>query len=883
FPENRILSHDLLEGCYARAGLLSDVQLYEEYPYRYSADVNRRHRWIRGDWQIARWLLPRVPGLDGRRQKNPLSGLSRWKIFDNLRRSLVPSALTLLILLGWTVLSPAWFWTLAAIGIFLIPALITCILDLLRKPDDVLLVSHLAASARCAARHFAQAAFAFACLPYEACFSLDAIIRTAVRMLVTRRRLLEWSPSTDGDRYDRITLLASCRSMWIAPLLAAATGIYLVLSKPAALASSVPILALWFASPAIAWWISRPLARREARLTVEQAVFLHRLSRKIWAFFDTFVGPEDHWLPPDNFQEHPVEAVGHRTSPTNMGLALLANLSAYDFGYIPGGQLIVRTENAFDTMESLERHRGHFYNWYDTKSLRPLLPAYVSSVDSGNLAGLLLTLRAGLIELPDHRVLAPQFFDGLDDTLRILADAAGEAAPAELAGLRRDLENALSSRPTSLAAARQCLGMLAKSTAAVEGSLHIDSGSQAQWWASALARQCQGALDDLAFLAPWTSMSPPKDPAGELSGLDEIPTLRELAGFDTKMLPAIEHRLLAARNPEKKAWLGELRPSIIEASRRARERIVAIERLALRSSQLSHMEYDFLYDKARHLLAIGYNVSAHRRDSSYYDLLASEARLASFVTIAQGQLPQESWFALGRLLTNAGGDPILLSWGGSMFEYLMPLLVMPTYENTLLDQTCKAAVDRQIEYGRARGVPWGISESGYHAVDVHLNYQYRAFGVPGLGLRRGLAEDLVIAPYASALALMVAPEEACRNLQRLADGGFEGRYGFYEAIDYTPSRQPRGQSSAVVRSFMAHHQGMSFLALAYLLLDRPMQKRFESDPLFQATTLLLQERVPKTTVFYSQAAELSTSLTAPRGLETPVRVFSTANTPLPEV
>jgi hypothetical protein len=472
-------------------------------------------------------------------------------------------------------------------------------------------------------------------------------------------------------------------------------------------------------------------------------------------------------------------------------------------------------------MESLERHRGHFYNWYDTKSLKPLLPAYVSSVDSGNLAGFLLTLRPGLLELPDHTILAPRFFDGLDDTLRILVDAAGEAAPAALTGLRRDLENALSSRPTTLDAVRQCLGKLAISAASVEGSLEADPGSRAMWWANALARQCRGALDDLMFLAPWTSLSHPKDPAGEIPGLDEIPTLRGLAGFEAQLLPAIERRLLAGDSQED-AWLGKLRPSIIEASRRAQERIAAIERLALRSSQLSHMEYDFLYDKARHLLAIGYNVSAHRRDSSYYDLLASEARLASFVTIAQGQLPQESWFALGRLLTTAGGDPILISWGGSMFEYLMPLLVMPTYENTLLDQTCKAVVDRQIEYGRTRGVPWGVSESGYNAVDVHLNYQYRAFGVPGLGLRQGLAEDLVIAPYASALALMVAPEEACLNLQRLAEGGFEGRYGFYEAIDYTPSRQPRSQSSAVVRSFMVHHQGMSFLALAHLLLDRPM-------------------------------------------------------------
>ena len=295
------------------------------------------------------------------------------------------------------------------------------------------------------------------------------------------------------------------------------------------------------------------------------------------------------------------------------------------------------------------------------------------------------------------------------------------------------------------------------------------------------------------------------------------------------------------------------------------------------------MEYDFLFDKGCHLLAIGYNVGERRRDSSYYDLLASEARLCSFVAIAQGQLPQESWFALGRLLTTAGGEPVLLSWSGSMFEYLMPLLVMPTYENTLLDQTCKAAVERQIEYGKQRGVPWGISESGYNTIDVHLNYQYRAFGVPGLGLKRGLADDLVIAPYASALALMVAPEEACLNLQRLAAEGVEGQFGFYEAIDYTPSRLPRGQSSAVVRSFMAHHQGMSLLSLAYLLLDRPMQKRFESDPLFQATMLLLQERIPKATAFYSHTAELSDVRTTFGDAEMPVRRFSSPHTPIPEV
>ena len=851
FPENRILSHDLIEGCYARAGLLSDVMVYEEYPSSYSADVSRRHRWIRGDWQLLRWLLPGVPGSDGQRQKNPLSLLSRWKLFDNLRRSLTPSALTLLLLMGWTVLSSPLFWTLSVIGIIFIPSIISCFLDLLKKPDDLLFGQHLAAVGRSTASRFVQVVFTLACLPYEAFFSSDAILRTIWRMLVTHKRLLEWSPSGDLDRNNRNVhignLAGVCRTMWIAPLMVTAAVLYLAVSRPVALAAAWPVLGLWIASPFIAWWISQPLTRRGARLTADQIIFLRKLSRKIWAFFETFVGPEDHWLPPDNYQEYRVTSIAHSTSPTNMGLALLANLSAYDFGYISVGRLIERTENALSTMESMERHRGHFYNWYDTQSLKPLLPKYISTVDSGNLSAHLLTLRSGLLALPDQKILGVQLFEGLNDTLRILVDSAGEISPersahSKLDQLRKDLESACNSLPETLAAAQQCLDQLSASIAEVIDSLKApdaDLDNEVRWWARAFADQCRTALDDMTFLAMPT-----------VNSINKIPTLRELAKL---------------------------------GNQRASERIAGIERLALQSSELARMDYDFLFDPTRHLLAIGYNVSERRRDASFYDLLASEARLSCFVAIAQGQLPQESWFALGRLLTTAGGEPILLSWSGSMFEYLMPLLVMPTYENTLLDQTYKAAVDRQIDYGKKRGVPWGISESGYNTVDVHLNYQYRAFGVPGLGLKRGLADDLVIAPYASALALMVAPEEACLNLQRLSAEGFEARYGFYEAIDYTPSRQRRRESRTVVRSFMAHHQGMSLLSLSHLLLDRPMQKRFESDPLFQATMLLLQERVPRVTAFYLEPPELSDIRATFSDTEMPVRVFISPNTPIPEV
>ncbi len=883
FPENRVLSHDLLEGCYARAGLASDVLLYEEYPSRYSADVSRRHRWIRGDWQLAGWLLPRVPGPGSSRQKNPLSWLSQWKLFDNLRRSLVPAALTLLLLLGWTDLSLAWFWTLAVIGIILTPSLITSTLEMFQKPVDVLLVQHLAAVVHAIGRRLAQAVFALACLPYEAVFSLDAIVRTAGRMLITHQRLLEWNPSSESDRNSHEGLAASLRSMWTAPAIAMGAALVLALSSPAVLVVAGPILVLWLVSPAIAWWVSRPLTRREARLTADQTLFLRKLARKTWAFFEAFVGSEDHWLPPDNYQEYRGPAVAHRTSPTNMGLALLANLSAYDFGYIPAGQLIERTANAFDTMQSLERHRGHFYNWYDTLSLKPLHPAYVSTVDSGNLAGHLLTLRPGLLALSDRPILEARLFVGLRDTLGVLVDAVGSVTPSALAQFQKDLESACASRPTTLAQARLTLDRLTTGAAEYAGSLDADPVTDAGWWAQTLTRQCQSALDELTFLAPWSLLPAAPGRLSDFPGIGEIPTLRELARLEGDLLPTIERRLGAGATPAEREWLDELRRLVTQTSRCAEERMAEVECLARQAGELAHMEYDFLYDKVSRLLTIGYNVDERRRDSSYYDLLASEARLINFVAIAQGQVPQESWFVLGRLLTSAGGEPILLSWSGSMFEYLMPLLVMPTYENTLLDQTYKAAVERQIEYGGQRGVPWGMSESGYNTVDVHLNYQYRAFGVPGLGLKRGLAEDLVVAPYASALALMVAPEAACLNLQRLANAGLLGKFGFYEAIDYTPSRQRRGESSTVVRSFMTHHQGMSLLSLAYLLLDRPMQKRFESDPLFQATLLLLQERIPRATALFPHTAQLSYIRPTVGVPETPIRVFNSPDTPIPQV
>jgi len=883
FPENQILSHDLIEGCHVRSGLLSDVQLYEENPLLYSTDVNRRHRWVRGDWQLIRWLSPFIPKQNGGVQKNPLSWLSRWKILDNLRRSIFPLALTLLILFGWIILSQAWFWTLTAVGIILLPSIMGSLVDLFKKPEDVLVRQHIADTIKDAEIRLEQGIFTLLTLPYEAFYNQDAILRTIWRMLISHKKLLEWNSPNVTNQKSRVSLSGSYRKMWISPAIVILIIFYFGFSHLTVPLAAFPVLFLWAISPAVTWWIGLPLESRKTKLTINQKLFLRNISRKTWAFFETFVGPEDNWLPPDNYQEDPGSIIAHRTSPTNMGLSLLSNLSAYDFGYIPMGQLIDRTLNALRTMEIMERYQGHFYNWYDTQTLAPLKPLYISSVDSGNLAAYLITLSQGTLTLPDEKIFGYQIFEGISDTLRNLIEVYKGKDKNTLVQLQKDLERIVNSPPLSLDAVWQNLEELAISIVGIKNNLISEQEKQTNRWMLALEKQCKTAIEELKYLAPWIGIPISSDIKNHFPGANTIPTLRELAKAGSELFPIVKQKELSELPSKKNNIPENYRQFLIESGKRAMDRIATIRQISKRLNELSNMEYKFLYDKSRHLLSIGYNVDENRRDSSYYDLLASEARLGSFVAIAKDQLPQESWFALGRLLTNIGGEPILLSWSGSMFEYLMPLIIMPTYENTLLDQTYRAAVKRQVEYGKLRGVPWGISESCYNTVDVNLNYQYRAFGVPGLGLKRGLAEDLVIAPYATVLALMVEPEKSCTNLQLLASEESTGIFGFYEAIDFTTSRMPREKLKVVIKSYMAHHQGMSLLALAYLLLDQPMQKRFESNPLFEATILLLQERIPKTGLFYLQASELSDPNKSSNIPEIPIRKFSNPDLVIPEI
>jgi len=883
-PENRILSHDLLEGTYCRSGLISDIQLIDEFPRRYSDDFSRRHRWIRGDWQIAAWLAPRVPGFKRKSAPNPISFLSRWKIFDNLRRSVVPMGMLLLIIMSWLFLTPSWLGVAAVAAVLLLPSVPGTVLKAFQIPARFPLAMHARSVAGSAGLQLFQAFFALTVLPCEAFANLDAILRTCRRLLISHSKLLQWTVSGKTRYTQGKGLWGYYRMMGATPLFAAALGAVLFAQGRL---DCWPLLGIWLVSPILPWWISRPIVRRPPRLSANQLDFLKKISRKTWRYFETFAGPEDNWLPADNYQETPREAIAHRTSPTNIGLMLLSNLGAYDLGYLCAGQLIDKTSKSFASMEKLTRFRGHFLNWYDTRSLQPMAPRYVSTVDSGNLAGYLLTLRCGILGIQDQPIFRQCFYKGLIDTLAaveesllLARDKAGElfhtsTALSERLGLLMATVKELEHAPAGLRATLRNVRGLITGIRELRALAPHEAGPEAQWWLQAIENQCVAQQDDLIYLAPWLPAELPAEIGPDLrQALDAHFTLEGMA-------TTLEGLLVRQNDIGER--LSVLEQQVLQGADRARERTRQLERMAAQCQDLAEQDYDFLYDSSRHLLVIGYDVVKRRRDDSFYDLLASESRLGSFVGIAQGKLPVEHWFSMGRLVTIRHGKTLLLSWGGSMFEYLMPQLVMPGYNNTLMGQTCAAIVDRQIDYGRKRGVPWGISESAENSTDAGLNYQYRSFGVPDLGFKRGTANDLVIAPYATALALTLKPKAACENMQRMTAAGYEGRYGLYEAIDYTPSRLSQEHSPALIRSFMAHHQGMSFISLANFFTADLMVKRFESDPLFQATTLLLQERVPKATPFKLKTSAVFGSRAVYPEQEDLLRIFTTPATTIPEV
>jgi cellobiose phosphorylase len=923
FAPNRILSHDLLEGCHVRSGLISDALLFEDHPWHYGVDADRRHRWIRGDWQIVAWLFPWVKNADLRWQRNALSLFSRWKIFDNLRRSLVPLALLLVLMLALAGLLPNGPLWLAAIGgVLLLPGLLVSLVGLIRKPDHTGAVMHVQRVLADLRRHLLQAGLSLTFLPDQARLSLDATIRALTRMYLTRRRLLEWRTSSAAQAFARTRWPDFLRSVWAGPAIGL-LAVVLGLAMPSTMLMRLLALllgAIWIASPLAAWLLSRPITDRAMNLHPADRAFLLLVARATWNYFDTHITAEDHYLPPDNFQQFPNAVLAHRTSPTNIGLALLANVAARDFGWISTGNLLLRTRRTFDTLGKLEKYRGHFLNWYDTLSLAPLNPRYISTVDSGNLAAHLLVLAAALRGIVSDPAWWPGAIDGLDSTLLAIRDSLTSIEPLPTpdpsVAAAKSLCDQLQSiyhRPHGTVS--QCLAIISESHTHLHGFLadHSQIAGAAGDFLRALERQHADLLEELRTLAPWLHFPLPPHQMAKASvlssetGLSQIldqfnanPPLADLPDLCRRAinlcaapplaaaplangsanLPAIDHAPAKSVSPAQPT---NLRQALEQTLQNAEARMKTLSTLADESTQLANMDFVFLYDKNRKLLSIGFSVTENRMDAGFYDLLASEARIGSYVGIVLGQLPQENWFSLGRQFTSAGGDLALISWSGSMFEYLMPELVLPSYRNTILDTTNRAVVQRNIEYGRQRGIPWGISESGYNATDAQLNYQYKAFGVPGLGFRRRLAEDTVIAPYASAMALLINPPAACANLRRLAGMGMLHRYGFYEALDYTPSRLREAGEPAMVQSYMVHHQGMSLLGLEACLLDHPMQRQFLSDPLLRSGDFLLQERSPHGRPVFPHAGEVAQAQRPVLQEEPGWRSFNTAQTPVPEV
>ncbi|MFO0890043.1 MAG: glucoamylase family protein [Isosphaeraceae bacterium] len=847
FPDNHILSHDLIEGNYARCGLLSDTELFDDFPARYNAHSRREHRWVRGDWQLLPWLGPRVPAPEGRRA-NPLPLLERWKLLDNLRRSLVPPALVLMLVLGWTALPGApWVWSLVAAIVLSLPlikwvigASLGCLrtgtLTALKSWRENLLIMG------------GQTALSVVSLADQSRLMCDAIGRTLARLYVTRRRLLEWETAAATEQRLGAGLRDFAAGMWVAPALAVAAGAVVALLRPGALWAAVPILAAWLASPPVAYLISRPKPRRDVALGEEEQRELRRVARKTWHFFESFVSDEDHWLPPDNFQEIPSARVAHRTSPTNQGLLLVSTLAAHDLGYLTLGGLVERLEKTFDTLERLERHWGHFYNWYDTRTLQVLQPAYLSTVDSGNFLGCLLVLKQGLREKAREPLLGPHAARGLADTFRQIEAPDGPA--------RVRVEELLRSAPSRLVEWDEWLGRLEDGAAALVATIPDDADSEAESprhpgregspsrWARKFLAEIQGRRAELSHLAPWL----PRVREWERADNAETAEWWRRAADVLDAPASVE--ALASRAPAVLAELHEIGPPAGDAggpvgAAAADDLRARLLGLADRAEAMARsMDFRPLYKEDRHLYTIGVDLNQGQLDGPCYDLLASESALTSYLTVARGDAPRRHWFQLGRPFIRAAGRLGLLSWGGTMFEYLMPRLLLRALPGTLLDQACRTAVARQIEFGRDLGIPWGVSESAFNSQFVGGDYRYQAFGVPGLGLKRGLEKDRVVAPYATAMAAMIAPREAIANLRRLSAEGAEGGYGYYEAIDYTAERLAPGQRSAVIRSYMAHHQGMSLVALANALLDEPMPRRFHAEPMVRAAELLLQERVP---------------------------------------
>lgn len=918
--DQTLLSHDLFESIFARAALVSDIEFLDDYPAYYDTYAKRQHRWTRGDWQIAGWIGGAVRDAQGKPRANHIPAISRWKILDNLRRSLLAPAIVLLAIAGWTILpGSALWWTLFVLIVLAFPVYVHATTGLLIHPRGVPWTSQFWTVWGDMRTNTAQLALEIVFLAHQAYLMMDAIARTAYRTLISKKRLLEWMTAERAEKSSRHELPSFINLMWPGCMVAIAAAALVVLLRPTGLPFASPFLMAWLLAPLVAFYVSRHRTEAEVELSSRDLRTGRSVARRTWRFFQTYVGDEDHWLPPDNVQEEPA-VVAHRTSPTNIGLLLLATVSAYDFGYIGLVELIERLEFTLASLEKLQKFRGHFFNWHDTRTLQPLWPHYVSTVDSGNLAGHLIALKQTCLEIPDDQLLNQRVVRGLQDTVDGASQEVSQL-PATLQRtdaitikqLRAEIEACArllsATAPASLPEWTQFVESLTQHAAEIDDIVaalaHESRGDELvelRWWTGSLLHQARAYRRDLHLLAPWvalesvTSILNSRGAVAELwqpiaDKLRAIPSLAHVSDTCDDVL--IELAALRARveqapseSMDRKAVLadiGHLTQAMEQAAEAAKGLSTRLATIAQTSDRtMTQMDFKFLLDPERKVFTIGYNVNEGRHDNSFYDLLASEARVTSFVAIAKGDVAQEHWFRMGRQLTAVDGGRALISWTGTMFEYLMPLLIMRNYRETLLGETYEAVVARQIEYGYERGVPWGISESAYAARDLHLNYQYGPFGVPGLGLKRGLIEDLVVSPYSTILASIIAPDKALANLREIDRQGALKAYGFYEALDFTPERVKKGEHCTLVRAYMAHHQGMSLVALDNLLNHDVMQNRFHADPSVRATELLLQERIPRgVQAVHPRSEEVLTGRVVRTLTGLVTRAYDTADLPTP--
>ncbi|MCO6431985.1 MAG: hypothetical protein J5J00_14090 [Deltaproteobacteria bacterium] len=850
-PENAILSHDLFEGLFAKVALATDIELFDDFPSKYHVHARRQHRWVRGDWQLLPWIFHRVPNGQRKSYRTPLSSLARWKLIDNLRRSLLaPSLMGLFVLNLFIFGEPSLYLLMLLAVVVAFPVYANLAQAFLIPPRNLSMEGHVKGVGRDIMNMSKQALFTISFLPHQAALMLDAISITLWRLFVSRRNMLEWETAYHSDIRLGNTLAANFKEMRSGVMV---TGVVLALAALAGTAGlkvAAPLVALWLFSPIMAKWLSDPLPSVGFEIKAEEHVYLNDLAFASWRYFRDLMTEENNYLAPDNVQFVPHRHVVDRTSVTNISLSLLSVISAYDLGYMALPNAVDLTEKAFASLKKLDRFHGHFLNWYNVHTLAPLNPRYISMVDSGNMLGHLMACRAAYHEFLQKSIFSDRQIRHLNKLLN-QALVFKESFTPDIAGRIEEALRNLTSADLSAAQlyrAWKPLNDLLRSIDPVSAKYgeHI---KQSMLYAADLSGMAStlpdiGLISQLLLHAENASEGA-GDTARSVQELmnrqrPSLKDLKSLCDLSGRMLTEIGHS--AALEP---AFAENLRYSIEQATA-AIENVTSKLRSLISdcSNIIDTMDFRFLYDHDRDVFPIGYDVDNARRDHSYYDLLASEARLGSFAAIALGQVPQHHWFSLGRPLTDALGGKALLSWSGTMFEYLMPLLVMKSFKGTLLDESYKAAVRTQILYTQRRGLPWGISESGYSGVDFEKTYQYHAFGVPGLGLKRGLEDDLVISPYSTVLALPIAFAEGMQNLRVLEQEGARGEYGFYEAVDYTPSRLSNNEVSHVVQSHLAHHQGMIVVMLNNLLNGNIMQERFHSDPQVKATELLLHERFP---------------------------------------